>query len=151
MPREQDDARGRGERVALLAGEQLSAQDEDAPGRMLRGDAGRAAPGANERLERRAELRRVRRRLLVDDDEVDREALHPPVLVGAQELPHDALVLDLVDPHEHDRQSPEIPWLQRAEGPLRLRRSVSTGRAQGGVGVQDPRREPLEEVRLVGW
>ncbi len=42
-------------------------------------------------------------RALVDDDHVDRQPLHPPVLVRPQELPDDADILSLVDLHEHDR------------------------------------------------
>ena len=40
---------------------------------------------------------------LVQDDEIDRQALQPPVLAGAQQLADDARVLDLVDAHQHDR------------------------------------------------
>ena len=43
-----------------------------------------------------------------------------------------------------------MPCPQRAEGPRRFRARVSSGRAQRGVGIEDARREPLEEVRLVG-
>ena len=47
-------------------------------------------------------------------------------------------------------RSPEMPCPQSAEGPRRLRARVSSGRAQRGIGIEDARRQPLEEVRLVG-
>ena len=149
VAREQDDSRGCGERVALLAGEQLAAQDEDFAGRILRGGAGHPGPRADQRLERRAELGRVGGRLLVDDDQVHTQPLPPPVLVGAQKLAHDALVLELVDPDEHDGPiagDPVSPESRSsfAVAPERLDRS-----AQRGIGVEDAGRQALEQMRLV--
>ena len=46
-------------------------------------------------------------------------------------------------------RSPEIPWAQSADGPDVLRFSASGGRPERGVGVEDPAREILEQVRLV--
>ena len=50
--------------------------------------------------------------MLVDDDQVDAEALHAPVFVSAQQLANLGDVLDLVDAQEDDRQvagNPERP------------------------------------------
>ena len=43
-----------------------------------------------------------------------------------------------------------MPCPQRAEGPWRLRSERLDRGAQRRIGIQDARREPLEEVRLVG-
>ena len=45
-----------------------------------------------------------RRRALVQDHQIDRELLHPPVFVCPQQLADDAEVLDVVDPQQDDRQ-----------------------------------------------
>ncbi len=52
VAREQDDPRGRRERVALLAGEQLPAQDEHVAHRVLRGAPDSRGARADQRLER---------------------------------------------------------------------------------------------------
>ena len=64
----------------------------------------RRLAGAEERLQQRLQILNVGRRTLVHDDQIDREPLHPPVLVRAEQLPHDAHVLGLVDLNEHDRE-----------------------------------------------
>ena len=46
----------------------------------------------------------IGRGALVQDHEVDGELLHPPVLVGLQQLVRDADVVDVVDPQQHDGQ-----------------------------------------------
>ena len=52
---------------------------------------------AQDRLEGPLEIRRVGRRTLVEDDEIDGQSLHSPVLVGAQKLANDLEILDLVE------------------------------------------------------
>ena len=58
----------------------------------------------HDRFECVLEVSAVRRAVLVEDHEVDVEQLQAPVLVGAQQLPDDVEVLDLVDSNEDDRQ-----------------------------------------------
>ena len=43
-------------------------------------------------------------RSLVQDDEINGQLLHPPIFVGAQQLPRDVDVLDVIDAQQHDRQ-----------------------------------------------
>ena len=66
------------------------------------GQGGLARP--HQALERLVEVLGVRGAVLVDDDEVDVEQFHPPVLVRPQELANDVAVLGLVDADEHDGQ-----------------------------------------------
>jgi hypothetical protein len=106
--------------------------------------------GPDEGLERFLQLLAVRDSLLVHDHEVDRESLHVPVLVRAEELPDDLAVFREVDPHEHDREvsGDAVP----PEGGLAERVPLENvrRRPERRVGVENPRRDPLEEVRFVG-
>ena len=85
---------------------------------------------------------------LVQDDEIDRQALQPPVFVGAQQLADDAGILDLVDAHQHDRQV-----ARDALRPQRRRRRQAAPdrvgrRAQRRVGIEDVARQALVEAGL---
>ena len=113
----------------------------------------------HERLERVVEVLGVGGAVLVEDDEVDVEALHPPVLVGAEQLPHDVDVLELVDPDQDDRAGRRRCRGPRAPAaPARLRASVSptagaTGRRRGSgwraAGRGAPRRRSMP--RWCSW
>ena len=50
------------------------------------------------------EILSVGRGPFVQDHEIDGQLLHPPVFVGAEQLPDDLQILDLIDPHQDDRQ-----------------------------------------------
>ena len=71
----------------------------------------------DKRLQGRLELLRVRVSLLVDNDEVDRQSLHPPVLMGAEELPDDSSILGLVDSDQDDREVAGDPVSPEGGGP----------------------------------
>ena len=58
--------------------------------------------GSDQRLEEDLEILHVRRRALVQDHEIDRELLQPPVFVGPQKLADDGDVIRLVDLDDHD-------------------------------------------------
>ena len=42
--------------------------------------------------------------MIIQDHEIDGELFHSPILVRAEQLPHDAHVLGLLDLNEHDRE-----------------------------------------------
>ena len=42
--------------------------------------------------------------MLVEDDDIGGERLHPPVLLGLQHLPHQREIVGLDNLHQHDRQ-----------------------------------------------
>ncbi len=42
----------------------------------------------------------------VQDDQINRELLHPPVFVSAQQLTRDVDICDIIDSQQHDRQVP---------------------------------------------
>jgi hypothetical protein len=88
----------------------------------------------------------VGRRFLVQDHEIDREPLHAPVLVRAQELPDDLAVLDLVDPDQHDRQISRDSMRPQGRGPEGVAREDRRRRAQPRIGIEDPVGDLLEEV-----
>ena len=50
------------------------------------------------------EILSVGRGLFVQDHEIDRQLLHPPVFVGAEELSDDTLILGFIDADQNDRQ-----------------------------------------------
>ncbi len=58
---------------------------------------------AHQPFERVLQVLLIRMRLLVDNHQVDRQQLHPPVLVRAQELPDDFDVVGFIDERHHDR------------------------------------------------
>ncbi len=87
--------------------------------------------------------------MLVENDEVDREPLHPPILVRPEQLPHDAHVVGLVDSHEHDREVAGYPVSPQRSGALRLTRKDLRGRPQGPIRVENAAGEALEKMRLV--
>ena len=60
--------------------------------------------GANQGLQHGLEILHIGGAALVQDHEIDCQALQLPVFARAQEYAHDAGVLDLLDAHQHDRQ-----------------------------------------------
>ena len=57
---------------------------------------------ADKCLQQRLQILSIGRRMLVQNDEIYREPLHPPVLVRTEQLPNNTHVLGIVDPNEHD-------------------------------------------------
>ena len=49
------------------------------------------------------EILRVGGGSLIQDHEIDRQPLQPPILVGAKELANDLEIFHVVDPNQHDR------------------------------------------------
>src|SRR5687768_15938170 len=87
--------------------------------------------------------------VLVEDDEVHGEPLPAPVLMRAQQLPHDLAVPDLVDPDQHDREVPRYPVPPQgtsASGPAGEHRRCGS---EGGIDVENSAGEPLEEMGFV--
>ncbi len=75
------------QQVAHLGRDQVGAQDED---RALRAFSRRFRPrriGPQQRLESDLKILRVRRGPFIQDHEIDGQKLHPPILVGEEQLP----------------------------------------------------------------
>src|SRR5712691_11892220 len=109
----------------------------------------RLAP-TEERLEQRLQILNVGRRALIEDHQIDRELLHPPVLVRAEELPHDADVLGLVDLNQYDREVARNPVSPERVGTTRVTREHVRGGPERPVRIEHATGEALEEVRFVG-
>src|SRR6266542_2882980 len=92
------------EHVTLRRRHTVRSQDVHLPVRPLSIMESRRLARAEQRLQQRLQILNVRWRALVQDDQIDRELLHPPVLVRAEELPHDAHVLGLVDLRSEERR-----------------------------------------------
>ncbi len=103
---------------------------------------------ALQRLQGNLQVLHIRRRALVQDHQVDRELLHPPVFVSLQQLACDRDVVDIVDPQQHDRQvagnavAPERRWTGAAATDCCRRRP------QRRVGEQHVPRQALEQAGL---
>ena len=103
-PGDQHDAGRRLQQRAGIDGHQVGAQRMDRAVREFVAGARPRSTAAHGRLDRDLQVLHVGRSALVDDDQIDREPLHAPVLVGAQQLADLGDVLDVVDPQQHDRQ-----------------------------------------------
>ena len=104
----------------------------------------------NQRLQRGLQILSVGRRPLVQNHQIDGEAFHPPIFVGAQQLADDLQVLDVIDPDQHDRQV-----AGNSVGPKRRWSALASlqhvgRRPQRRIGVEHVIGETLEEMRFVG-
>jgi hypothetical protein len=92
------------QQVAHLDRNQFGAQDEHTPPRVFcrRVSARLARP--QYRLQSALKIGGVGRGAFVQNHQIDGQSLHPPVLVGAEKLPDDFQMLDLIDAHQDDWQ-----------------------------------------------
>ena len=88
---------------AGLDGNQVAAQHVNAARVVLGAEMGRRPAGADKRFQGDLQVLDVRRAALVQDHEIDDQALQTPILAGPQQLADDGGILDLVDAHQHDR------------------------------------------------
>jgi hypothetical protein len=96
----------------------------------------------------RLQVLHIGRSAFVEDHEIHRELLHPPVLMGLQQLPHDRQILDVArSAAPRWARSPEMPWLhsRRPAAAARMARGP-----QRGIREQHVPRQLLEQVRLLG-
>ena len=134
----QNDPRHRREQRAGLRRQQVGPQHEDAaapalhavrPGRLAR---------AHQRLQRVLQILHIGRRALVQDHQIDRELLHPPVFVCLQQLPREIEMFDIGNAQQRDRQV-----AGNAHGPKpRLR----AGTTADGVGRRPQRRSGMQQM-----
>ena len=101
---DQDNPRDRCEQRAGFRRNQVGSQHEDTalPLRLTDRRPRLACP--HQGLERDLQILDVRRRALVQNHEIDRQLLHPPVFVRLQQLAGDVEILDVGDAQQHDRQ-----------------------------------------------
>ena len=149
-PARQHRARRGHEHVTLRGRDAIRADDVHVPQRLVSLLGAHRLARPKQRLQQRLQILDVGRRALVQDDQVDREPLHPPVLVGAQELSHDLHVLELVDLDQHHREIARDPVRPQGVGPARVTCEHLRGRPQHPVRVEDEAAEALKEMRFVG-
>ncbi len=88
--------------------------------------------------------------MVVENHQVDRQLLHPPVLVGLQQLAHDLQIRDVVDPADDDRHvAGDAVRPQHGRRPLTACQDVG-GRAERRVRVEHVAGQTLEQAGLVG-
>jgi hypothetical protein len=98
----------------------MGAQDEDGAARPAFPDVRPRLAHADHGFQANLKILRIGGRPLVQDDEVDRQLLQPPIFVRPQHLTDDVGLLGVVDLHQDDRQI-----AGNAMGPER-RRSAAT-------------------------
>ena len=94
-------AGGRLQQHAILFGELFATTHEDAAGTV---DESCLRAGGDESDDRLVQDLPVDGVILVPDDEVDVEAIHPPPGVGANRLVHQFELVSIADADQHDRQ-----------------------------------------------
>src|SRR3989442_447647 len=104
----------------------------------------------DQRLQQCLQILHIGRRPLVQDHQIDRKLLHPPVFVGAEQLPHDSHIVGLVDPDQGDRNVTRNPVGPRGGGPARVARQHVRGGPQRPVRVGNAAGGALKEVGLIG-
>ena len=136
---DQNDPRHRREQGAGFRRNQVGPQHEDAALPSLLADRRRRRLArADQGLERDLQILDVGRRTLVQDHEIHRELLHPPVFVRLQQLAGDVEVFHVGDAQQHDRQV-----AGNAHGP---EPGLSAGAAQDGVGGRPQRRAGIQQM-----
>jgi len=111
--RHQHGARHRQQQVALFDRQHVGAQHEH---RSRRGSRRRLPGRCRHRpvhphhgLERVLKILRVGNRLFVQDHQIDRELLAPPIFVREQQMAHDLEIAFGIDAQQHDRQIARDP------------------------------------------
>src|SRR3990170_8086227 len=103
----QEDRPGDGvQGIAILRRKAIFPQNEDIPACLVPVMLRRRLARPDQRLKRGLELLSIGVSLLVQNDEIDRQPLHAPVLVSAQELSDDLSILGFVDSDQDDRDVP---------------------------------------------
>ena len=92
----------------------------------------------------------VGRRPLVQNHEIDVEAFHPPIFVGAHQLANDFQVFVFIDPHQHDRQIARDSVGPQLRGAALASPQHVGGRPQGRIGIEHAICQALEQMRFVG-
>ena len=135
---------------AIRIGQLFPAQDEHATHAAVAVLHGVRLARPHQCLQRVVQVLGIRRPVLVEDHQIDIEHLQAPVLVGPQQLSDDVEVFRLVDSHEHDRQVTGDAVRPQARCPAVVAFQQGGRRPQRRVRVEDPVRQSLEQVRLVG-
>ncbi len=106
LPRrpDSDHTRHRRQQRARLGADQVAAQHEHLAARVGAGDARPCLAHAHQRFQRHLQVLHVGCAAIVEDHEVDGQALDAPVLVRLQQLAHDGQVVHLLDAQQHDGQ-----------------------------------------------
>ena len=98
----------------------------------------------DQRLQQCLQILHIGRRPLVQDHQIDRKLLHPPVFVGAEQLPHDSHIVGLVDPDQGDRNVTRNPVRPQGGGTARVARQHVRGGPQRPVRVENAAGEALK-------
>ena len=135
---QQHGARDRLQQGTGLRCNQISSQDKHRALNRSTGNRRSQLVGAHQGFQRDLQVLHIRSRLFVDDDQVNRHLLHPPVFVGLQQLLDEVEFLDLRDADQHD-------W-QVAGNTLTPEQVLSTRAALDGVGWWPERRIRVERM-----
>src|SRR5665811_1894436 len=139
-------ARHRLKQVSHLGRQQVGAQQEHRPMAALRHSR---QVYANDRLQSGLQILDIRGASLVDDHQVHRELLHPPVGMRADQLAYGLQVFGLINPAQHHRQvardtvRPKRRWAEIVPFQDFRRRSQRQVRVHYAIG------ETLEQVGFV--
>ena len=102
-------AGGRDKQGPRVGVDQVRPQDENPAWLIIDFGSGPRLIGAHQRFDRRLKVLRIRRLVLVQNDKVDGELLHPPICVSLQDLTGDTETVDLGDSQQNDRQVARDP------------------------------------------
>ena len=92
------------EQCAILGRNEIASENKHAAERFLPLVLQARLAGPDLGLQSALEILSVGWGLFVQDHEIDRQLLHPPVFVGAEQLTDNTLVLGFIDADEHNRQ-----------------------------------------------
>src|SRR5437016_975733 len=88
--------------------------------------------------------------MIIQDYQVELEALRSQVLMSAQKLPRGLNVFLTIQPQNHDRQIAADSVRPKSRLRQTIERQDMRTRAQGRIGVKNAAGQPLKKMRLVG-
>ena len=140
-----DRARHRLQQDAILVGDLLRAPHEDAarPVHHVRFDA-----GGDQSHDLVLQHLPVAAAILVPDDEIDRQALQPPVRVRLDQPPHEVDVVGVADLQQHDRQVARDRVAPQAGLTAPVAHQHAALGPQRRIGIDHGARQPRVELRV---
>jgi hypothetical protein len=135
--------------IADFGGYEISAQDEHCPARIAARYRRRRLVRAHQRLKRSLKVLNIGRSAFVQNHQIDRQLFQSPIFVGAQEFADQFEMAVILDPHQHNGRSPEIPCAQSFDALPAPRFENVTRRSQRRIGIENVIGKPLEQMRIV--
>ena len=135
--------------TANFGRDQIGAQDEHGPARIVARDPRHRLVHPHQRVERGLQVLDIGRGALVENHQIDRQLFQPPIFVRAQKLADEFEVVVLLDPHQHDGQIAGNSLRPERRRLARAALEDVGGRPQGRIGIEDMIGEALEQMRFV--